>query len=565
MMSAAFSRPRAPTASVFFSAAALFGVAVLILYPTAGLVIASFSDAPPGEGGRMTLANFAAVLTDASLAATAWRTVWVSAVATLYAVTAGGFTAWLVARTDLPGRRAVEVLATIPFLLPPVLAAISWAALGNPDNGLLNQLFPGGRLLDLYSTWGIAFVLGQHGAGFVFVMMVVPLRNADPSLEDAARLSGASSWQLFKTIQFPLIAPVLLPLAILCFVRAVESFEVAVILGTPAKVFLLTNEIYYRLHVISPPEYGIAMAMSCLVTLAMGALLVAQTQVASRRSYMTVTGKGYRPRTLALGRWTVPCCAVACAHILVATILPIAMIILASFSRYFGIYDPAMLTTANYTRLLADPLVQRAVANTVLLMASAATAAIVIGAATAYIVKRILPRMRPTMDAVTLVPWAMPGLVFGLAMLWAYISVPGFYGTLLVLFVAYMTLGLPIGVRAMAGVLGQISNDLTDASRVHGASALQTLRYTLLPLIWPGIVAGWFVLATIFSRELAASVLLYGPDSEVLSVVLLGFWEQGRGNAVAVLCVLMLAILLGLFAIERIVAGRRVTLASRAG
>jgi iron(III) transport system permease protein len=189
-------------------------------------------------------------------------------------------------------------------------------------------------------------------------------------------------------------------------------------------------------------------------------------------------------------------------------------------------------------------------------MVACSTICIALGAVVAYAVLRRLPAWRSCVEGMLAIPWAMPGLVFGLAMLWSYIAVPGFYGSLLALGVAYVTFGLPLAFRSTAGVLHQIGPELEQASLVHGASAWQTWRLTTMPLIMPGLIAGWFVLAAMFSRELAASVLLYGSGSEVISVMILGYWEQGRGNYVAVISVLLMVLLMLLYGIERLISNR---------
>ncbi len=539
----------------------LAAVALLILYPIATFVVGSFSANAPGAPFHFTLDNYVKVLTASDLGVIALRSAWISLIAAAGAIVAGTGMAWLVGRTDLPFKRAFQVFGMLPFLIPGMLVAVGWAVLGNPSVGIINEVWShltglDGPLVNIYTPAGITFVLAQPGAGLAFLLLLAPLSTMDPSMSDAARLSGAKAWRVFRTIELPLLLPVLLPVAVLIFVRTMEAFEVPTILGTPAHVFLLTNEIYYRLQQLTPPDYGSANVMSVLITLFMGGLLTLQGVFTSRRRRETISGKNYRPRAIKLGRWKGVAVAMAVLYALLTSILPLGVIVFSSFFRIFGLYSAKMLTLGNYN-ILSDSTVRHALMNTTLLVFVCSTIAIIIGALVALGLRRRIPMYaRSACEAVFLIPWAMPGLVFGIAMLWAYIRVPGMYGSIRVLMVAYITFGIAMGVRSMRGVFEQMNRDLEESASVHGAHALHVLRYIIVPLVRPGLIAGWFVLAILFSRELAASVMLYGPGSEVVSVVLLGFWERGQGNYVTVLSVVIMGALLILYMLERFLTAR---------
>jgi len=538
-------------------AAFLLVTASLIIYPLGMLIAASFSDAPLGESGNFTLANYSSLLSP-SFGVVLLHTLWVAVMSTVFAATFGFGMAWLVVRSDLPFARVAHVFAMLPFLIPGALSAIGWAVLANPDIGVLNTVWSSltgaaTPLLNIYSYEGIAFVLGMHSAGFVYLMMVAPLKNMDPSFIEAARLSGANMKQIFRFIELPLLWSALLPLFIFIFARAIETFEVPAILGTPANVFLVTNAIYYKLKVASPPESGSAIALSMLIGTVLELILIVQFVLTSRRSRVTLTGKGFREDRVKLGALKPLCVALVVVYAAVTSILPLGLILFSSFFSIFGIYDASTLTTANYA-ILTDPLVRHALANTILLTFVCSTAAILIGAFVAYALHHRLVPGKAFLEIVMFTPWAMPGLVFGIAMLWAYIQVPGLYGTVKVMALAYITLGIAIGVRSMRAVFEQLSKDLEESALVHGANLLQVLRHIVFPLVRPGLIAGWFVLATLFSRELAASVMLYGSGSEVISVLILGFWEQGRGNYVTVLSIVIMLILMFLYGLEAVIA-----------
>jgi iron(III) transport system permease protein len=534
---------------------------LLVLYPVSMLVMGSFSDAPPGENGSFTLANYQALFSDGSLARLTFNTFRIAILSTAGASIAGVFMAWLVTRTDIGAKRLIEIIAILPFLTPASLLAIGWAIMGNPDVGLLNKLWWGivggdNPLFDLYTYTGVAFVMALHPAGFVFLMSVAPFRNLDPDLENAARMSGASEWSIFTRIQIPLLSVALLPTIVYTGVRAFEAFEIPVILGTPARVMVFTNEIYYRLKILTPPNYGWSFAVACILTFVFGLVLLALQSRRGSRRFVTITGKGYRPQLVRLGRMRWLCIGLVTIYALLTSVLPLGVIVVSSFFPSFGIFDIASITFGNYTGVLGDPSFRRAIGNTMLLIFIAGSACVFASTIVAYVLKRRLTRWRGPVSAILAVPWAMPGLVLGLAMLWAYIRIPGMYGSLWGVGAALFTLGLSVAIASVSANLEQLGPELEESSLVHGASTVQTFRRILLPLLWPGMVAAWFVLASMFSRELAMASLLYGPGSEVLSVVLLRYWELGRGNYVAVVSVVFIILIVVLFVAERLLARR---------
>jgi iron(III) transport system permease protein len=243
---------------------------LLAMIPVAMLLVRSFRDAPPGAAGHWTFGNYAALFSSVRLLVVAFNTVWVALCATALALLAGTSMAWVVARTDIPGRRVLEALAIVPFLTPGIVTAIGWGILANPDNGLLNTAWhaltrSSASPLNIYSYLGVAVVLAFPASGFIYLMMLGPMRNFNSSFEDAARLSGASAMRVFRSIQLPLIWPALAPVAVLAFLRALEAFEVPVVLGTPAGVIILINYVYELLKIDTPPRYGLALALSVVV------------------------------------------------------------------------------------------------------------------------------------------------------------------------------------------------------------------------------------------------------------------------------------------------------------
>jgi iron(III) transport system permease protein len=526
---------------------------LLVAVPAATLVVSSFRDAPPGAAGSWTAHNYVAVLTSPRVWSVAGTTFWIALVATALALTAGFFMAWLVARTDIPGRRLLSVVAIVPFLAPSLVVAIGWAILGNPDNGIINGFYRTlahgtGNIVDVYSYGGVALVMSFPAAGFIYLMMLGPLGNSDPSLEDSARLSGASPWYVFRTIQVPLLMPAFLPFAIIAFIRAIEAFEVPQILGTPAGIYVFINFIYDALKVQTPPHYGTAIALSTIVGTV--ALLIVAIAAQLQQARATVSGKGFQPRRVKLRKAKIPCLLAAWGY-LALLLLPLGAIVLSSFWKFLGNYDPKLATLANYRFIATDPTTQRALLNTVALMFLASTVCVAVGALVSFALLRKIRFGRIAIDAVLLIPWAIPGLILGVALLWTYINIPGMYGTFWGVLLGFVTLGIPLAMRSTGAVLAQLGSELEEASAVHGAGAGTTLRRIVVPLIMPGLVAAWFTLATLFSRELSVAVMLYGFGSEVASVQLLSYWEQGEGTRVAALSVLLVAFVFLLYVVQQ--------------
>jgi iron(III) transport system permease protein len=534
---------------------------ILALVPVAMLLLGSFRDSPPGAAGHWTFANYAALFSNVRVVAVVLNTAWVALFATTLAILAGCGMAWLVTRTDIPGRRLLEALGIVPFLTPGIVTAIGWGILANPDNGLLNlawralthtTLSP----LNIYSYLGVAFVLAFPASGFAYLMMLGPMRNLSSSFGEAARLSGAGALRTFRSIHLPLLWPALAPIAMLAFLRAIEAFEVPVILGTPAGVIVLINYVYQLLKIDTPPRYGLALALSVVVGGIAISAIALQAREADLQSGVSITGKEQQTTPIALGPWALPSLVLIWGYLAVAVLLPLGTIAATAFMHYSGVFSLAAVTFDNFGGIFHDAATLRAIANTLILVVVCSTLSAVIGGAAGYVLQTKRVPFPWLIEAAILVPWALPGLIFGLAALWTYIYIPGAYGTLAGLIVAYITLGVPIAMRSLRSVLRQIGTELEEAARVHGAGLATTLRRIVVPLVLPGMIGAWFTLAAIFSRELAATVMLYGFGSETVSVQLLSYWDQGRGTYVAALSVMLVLFLFALYAAQQVLVRR---------
>ena len=389
-----------------------------------------------------------------------------------------------------------------------------------------------GRPFNVNSLAGMILVEGLHLAPLVFLLMVAAFRSMDPALEESAIMSGASLPTVFRRITVPLARPALYASILIIVVRGLESFEVPALIGLPAHIWVFTSRIWSVLN-STPPDYSQAgaYAMSLLVLTSIGILW--HSRLARRaRAFQTVTGKGFRPRPVQLGAWRWPATALICLYFLVAVVLPLFILIYASTQGFYSPpsrYTMTHMTTANYVEVIHDPLFTHAVRNSLILGLGCATAVMALTAVASWLVVRTTLPGRWLLDNLAFLPLVIPGLVLGVAILSIYLrtSLP-IYGTLWILFIAYLTRFMPYGMRYASTSMFQIGRELEESAQMSGASWFQAFRRIVIPLLMPGLVAGWIYILIVSVRELGASVLLYSPGKEVLSIVI---WEQYRNGA----------------------------------
>ncbi|MFO1086366.1 MAG: iron ABC transporter permease [Reyranellaceae bacterium] len=532
-------------------AALIVVLCFLSLYPMAMLLYGSLHSTPPGIPGEFNLDGYLGIATTENLIVLA-NTVGISLVKTVLALALAVLLAWIVARTDTPGRGVLEVLITLPFFIPPILTATAWAMLGNAQVGTLNLAWrwlsgSDSTLVDVYSYGGVIWHMMQYSTPFIFLFVVDAFRAMDPSLEESSRMSGATRWQTFWRITFALMLPVTTSAFVLSFIRGIESFESAVFFGTPVGIEVITTTIYNSITQRAQPDYQSATALSFAALALMFLLVVLQARLLRGRSFTTVTGKGYAPNITRLGRMRWVTFAVCIAFFVVSVALPIGQLLLSSFFKFFGFYEADMLTLEHYRNVWENSGFWRAFRNTLLLGFAGATATMALGGIVAYVTTRTRWRGRRLIDVLAWLPWMMPGMVLGIGFLWGFAILPHaipIYGTLWALLLAYIALGTPVAVRVTSAAYQQIATDIEECSRVHGAGWWQTLGRILIALAWPAFAVGWVLIFFGIMRELSASILLYAPGTEVLSVVMLKLWVGGKPEEVSVIGLAMLVLVL---------------------
>lgn len=526
-------------------------LAFLSVYPLSMLLYGSLHSTPPGMAGTFNLDGYRDILTRENLI-TLLNTVGISLAKTVPSLALAVLLAWILARTDTPCRGALEVLVTLPFFIPPILTAMAWGMLGNPQVGLLNQLYQGitgssTAPINVYSYGGVVWHMMQYAVPFLFLLIVDAFRAMDPSLEEAARMCGASRLRTFRTITLQLMLPALTSGAILSFIRGIENFESPLFFGTPAGIHVITTDIYDSINQRSPPQYQYATAVSFVIMALLFLIVLLQWRLLRGRSFTTVSGKGYSPGVTKLGKWRWVTFAFCVLFFVITVVLPVGQLLIGSFFKFFGFYQWDMLTLEHYQAVFGSSEFWRGFGNTMLLGLIGASATMVLGGLVAYISVRTKWRGRSLIDAMAWLPWMMPGIVLGVGFLWGFALLPHaipIYGTIWALLLAYISLGTPLSVRVMSSAFSQLSFDIEECSRVHGASWLQTMWRIVIALSWPSFAVGWVLLFFGIMRELSASVLLYSIGSEVLSVVLLKLWVNGNAEQVSVIGLMMMVMVI---------------------
>jgi iron(III) transport system permease protein len=535
---------------------ALFLV-LLIGLPMAWLIAFAFAD----RSGAPTHANFAALLADPSLSAPILTTLVLSlSVAVTAALVSAPF-AWLVSRTDLPGRRVIRALMTASFVTPPFLGAIAWEILAAPNSGILNKLWRDASgatdpLFDIYSFTGLVFVIACYTTPYVFVLVANALDRVPVDLEDAAGILGARTWRVVRTITLPLVLPALLAGSLIAFLQAMTLFGSPAILALPAGFHTITTKVYSLFQFPPKPNIAAAAAMPLLVVTVL--LLWAQARVLGRRGFTVVGGKGGEPRLTPLGRWRWAAFAAVMAILALPLFLPYAALLKAAFSRIpSGPLGGANLTLENVSFVFVEySQTWLAFANTFTLAFATATLGAGLALVVAYLAaRRAVPGSR-ALEFLATAPIAIPGIVLGVGLFLAYTRGPVvLYGTLWVLLLAFLTIELPAAFQQLRSSFRAIHPELEEASRILGADQLGTLRRITAPLLKSGLIAGWCFIFIGVVRELSAAVMLTTSQTKVLSVVIYDLNESGNLGAIAVLGVTMLIVTFGVVAVANWLSG----------
>jgi iron(III) transport system permease protein len=542
----------------------LICVAALVITPMLLLTLGSFSTASLPTDitlSDLNLDNYYKVWTDPSTYALFYNTFIYVTGATCFGITLAAALAWLVERTDMPGKIWIYAGVPMTLVLPGLLQAMAWVLLLSPRIGFINQFLIEtlGLPIDpinIYSLGGMIFVEGFRLVPTAFLMMVPLLRSMDPSLEEAAAMCGASPARTMNKITLRLMLPGLLAVLIYQFITAFEVFEVPGILGMPADIYVFSTKIYALHRSVSvEPAYGEANALSMVYLLvAVVATYMYSRVIAKSEKFTIVTGKGYRPKLMQLGSWKWPAIAVVWIFLISTMVLPFLVFLYVSFLPW--LQQPSfeafsMMTTEFYIEAFHDEFIGNAVWNTFLMTVVTSTAVVVLSFLISLVVVRSKFWGRRALDQLSFMPHAIPGIVMAVAFLWVFINLDNLglslYGGIWSVTIAFTVGYIAYGTRAMNAAILQIHKDLEEAAYVSGAVQWRTMWRIFFPLMIPTFVGVWiWVMLHAVRAASLPLILTEGPENQVLAVLIWNMWDEGGGGVqmVGAIGVIMILILL---------------------
>jgi len=541
-------------------------VAYLALIPLGFLLWQSFfTPHTAAKPAVFTFGNYAAAYTSVQTAKLFVNSLLFAAGTAAFSLIVGTALAWMNERTNTPFKRLFFGLALVPLIIPGILFTISWIMLASPKIGIFNLMLQhwfgtSYVFFNVYTMWGMIWVDGLHYSPMAFLLMTAAFRSMDPALEESAAMSGANLWQVVWRITLALSWPAIFAILLILFVRAIESFEVPALLGMPAGIFVFTSAIYEAIHRY-PSQIGLAASYGVTLLLLTSAGVWFQSRLSSSgQRYSTVTGKGFRPRRIDLGRWRYLTAAIFIVYFLLIVAAPLLVLLWSSVQKYYSV--PSMAALANltldpYRFILGHPTFARAIWNSLLLCLGSATIIMLVTAVICWIVVKTRIPGRWLLDNLASLPIVFPGLVLGLAIMVFYLNVDaGIYGTIWILLIAYVTRFMPYGIRYNTASMLQIHKELEESAAMSGASWGATFVRVVLPLLKPGLVAGWIYVAIVSLRELSSSILLYSPGTEVVSIMIWELWENGQYVELSALGVMLIVLLFALVMLAQFAGSR---------
>lgn len=551
-------------ASIVLMLAATALLLFLVVVPLAWLVWTSVQDP---VSGRLTLDNYRTAFTRRIYLEPVVNSLKLAfAVATIAVVVATPL-AWLVSRTNMPGRAVIRPLILAAFVTPSFLGANAWIFLAAPNSGFLNQVWRAvfhtdHGLFDIYSLGGAIFVIALYSIPYTFSLVAATLELMSSELEDAATTLGSSALRTTWQITLPLAMPAILAGFVLSFLEAIELFGPPAFILIPARQQVMTTQLYLFFSQF-PPQIEVAAAYAMPLLLVTIVLLALQRRIMGRRQFVTVTGKGGVRRRVELGAWRTPLAVLAFIPPLLSVVLPYGALLLVSVQQSWGRgpLAPGNLTLHWYRWAIVDnPVTRSAIAHSLEYSAGAASVAVVLATVVAYLAVRRLVPYSSVLGFIAMAPFVVPGIVLAIGFLAAYSHRPILlYGTALILIAAYATRFLPIAYSNGTSILRSVNVDLENAARTLGAGRLRSTWAVTVPLLRRGLLSGWLLVFIPALRELSASVFLFTPRTHVVTTVIFDFSDAGNYEAVSTMGLLMMVVTFGVVVVAYRFLGRDVT------
>lgn len=554
----------------------LVALLILVLYPMLLILQQSFIVEEVTRLGKeriithhFSLGNYFRAFSEKHNIAPIKNTVLLGFFTTLFSVLMGAPLAWLVVRTNLLGANRLRSILLIPYMIPPFIGAIAWEILLTRDVGYFNQMLTAivtifipdwQSPLSIHSFAGIVWVMTLMLYPIVFLTTAGALERMDPTLEEAARISGSNNFQVMKDVTLPLVMPSIAAGALLVFIQAIGNFGIPALIGMQARIYVMTTQIYA--HLTSIGEIKIALVLSTILTAMTFIGVYANQFFFRKKEFSVISGKSVRPNIVQLGFLRLPILIILAIFLLISVASPFISIFIASLLKAWGAsLDLSNITLKNFKYILFDyGETQNAFKNSLFLAISAATITTFLGAIVAYILVKTKTRGRTLLDMITTLPYTLPGVVIAVALILAWsgrmfnISL---YDTIWIILIAYIINYLTLGVRTISSSLSQIHNSLEEAVRISGGTWLHSFRDVIIPLVKPGIIAGWFLIFMPTLRELNMSIMLAGPDTKTIGVAIFEMQDAGYYQYSAALSVIILAVvIIGNLIIRRVSGGK---------
>ncbi|MFA7671349.1 MAG: iron ABC transporter permease [Sphaerochaetaceae bacterium] len=524
-------------------------VSLLTVAPVIMLIIGSFSN-NLHTFGNFTLNKYVSVYTDPMLFSILGNTAFFVLGAAAFATILALFLAYLNNRTDIPFKFLFKVLSVMPMMIPHVLFGVSWALLLNPSNGILNMWLV--KLLNLskapfniYTIWGMIVVEGLLDLPVAYLIISPAMGSFDASLEESSRVFKSGPIKTLFKITLPILRPAILASFILCIVRGLASFSVPSVLGMPGRIYVLSTYIYRVVTMSLIADYGKAAAIGMSILLiSVGLIYIYRYYTRYSDKFVTVSSRGFKPTVIELRKAKAPLFIVLLIISFVLILLPVLVLLYTSLIPYImvpGKQAFASMSLQNWRTVIKDPLSLRSLKNSLFLGVGGATVGSFLSVLVAYVIVKVKTKASGFLESISFLSFSFPGIVIGIGFMWYFVRTP-LYATIWALFFSYLATYLPYGIRPMTSAFIQIHGSLEESSLVSGASFGTTMRRIVIPLLVPGIVSSWVLLATMFFRELSVSVVLSRPGTEVLAVQILRFSEDGQWGRLSALGIIMIVI-----------------------
>ncbi|NSL76350.1 MAG: iron ABC transporter permease [Thaumarchaeota archaeon] len=519
----------------------------LIIYPVSFLIFGSFWSGNPGGAGELTLDNYVIVFSDPKTLELLVNSLAYALGSALLGVSIATVLAFITTRTNAPLREYFIFIPILPIILPGMVDNLAWIYLFSPNSGLANTWWRNltgfaDPLFNIYSLPGMVWVMGISLVPLAYLVISAAFQTMDPSLEETARISGSSLFSIFRKITIPLMFPAILSVYLLTFILAFESFETPAMIGLPAGIEVFMSQIYQAVVWSIPPSYGLGTAYaSIILVITMTAVYLYRKATSRQEKFQVITGKGYQPGILDLGKWKWAGTAVLCFYVFVHIVVVFGMVLILSFQTY---WDPNNLfgnmTLRNYETVIGQRRIVSSLINSGVVSVVSATIVVIIAAILTYLSRRKNIRGAGLLEGFGTLPLAFPGFILGLGLLWTFLTVPiGVYGTVMVLMLAFLVKYMPQGIRFANGALIQIQDDLEESSSVTGAEWTYTVQKIILPLLKPALISAWIYIFVLTFRELSSIIFLVTPNNQVISAILWDLFVNGSVELLAATSMLL--------------------------